>query len=60
MINNPCTKGIKSLYYARKDSKNTHLKGMNEFLETESEAGRAKAAYVLEHGDEAIEEHPAR
>ena len=44
LINNSCIKGIKSFYYARKDSKNSRLKGMNEFLEAESEACRAEAS----------------
>ena len=53
-INNSCIKGIKPLYYAHKDSKNTHLKGMNEFFEAKSEA------YVPERGDETTEEYLAR
>ena len=59
MINNSCTRGIESLYYSRVDSKNTRLKGMSEFLEAESEADGAEAAYVPEHGGEATEEHLA-
>ena len=36
--------------------KNTPLKGMSEFLEAESEASRAGAAYFLECGEVAPEE----
>jgi len=36
------------------------FEGMNEFLEAENETSREEAAYVLEHGEEATEEHPAR
>jgi len=45
-INNSCIKEIKAFYSAQKDSKNTRLKVMNEFLEAENEASRVEAAYA--------------
>ena len=49
-MNSICIKQIKALYHAKKGSKNTRLKGMNEFLEAELEAGRAEAADISERG----------
>ena len=41
------------MFQVRKGSKNTHLKGMDEFLQAEIEAGQTKDA---EHGEEPVEE----
>ena len=37
-INSMCIKEIKAMYSSKKNSKKTHLKDMNEFLEVESKA----------------------
>ena len=44
------------MYQAQKNSKNTHLKGMSEFLEVEGEASRAGVTYFPECGEAASEE----
>ena len=43
-INNNCIKQIKAMFQAKKGSKNTHLKGMDEFLQAELEADPTEAA----------------
>ena len=53
-INNSCLKEIKAFYNACKNSKNTHVKGMSEFLKAKSKAGRVNIAYILERDDEAL------
>jgi len=54
--NNTCIKKIKALYQAKKGSKNTRLKRMNEFLEAELEVGQAKTADISGYGEEIAEE----
>ena len=51
-----CIKEIKALYNNRGDSKKTRLKGMNEFLEAESEVSQMEAAAMTEPDEEAAEE----
>ena len=41
-INNTCVKRIKSMFKAKKGSKNTHLKEMDEFLQAELKIVRRK------------------
>ena len=41
-INNAYIRQIKAMFQARKGSKNTRLKAMDEFLQVELEAGRWK------------------
>jgi len=36
--NNTCIRQIKAIFQVKKGSKNTHLKGMDEFLQVELEA----------------------
>ena len=49
-MNTTCIKQIKPLYQASNNSKNTHLKGINEFLETELEVGQVEAADFSRRG----------
>ena len=43
-INSTCIKWIKAMFQAKKGSKNTRLKGMDEFLQAEFEADPTGAA----------------
>jgi len=43
-INNTCIKGIKAMFQAKKGSKKTYLKGMDEFLQVELEGNPTEAA----------------
>jgi len=43
-INNACIRRIKAMLQAKKGSKNTRLKGMDEFLQAELEIGQTVAA----------------
>ena len=47
-INSTCIKEIKALYNNRKNSKKTHLRGMDKFLEAESEASQMEVAAMTE------------
>ena len=59
-MNSTCIKQIKAMYQAQKNSKNTHSKDMNEFLEAESENGKAEAANFSGHGEETAKESRPR
>ena len=52
-INNTCIRWIKARFQAKKGSKNTRLKGMNEFLHAELEVSQTEAN---EHGEEPAKE----
>ena len=52
-INNTCIKRIKAMFQAKKGSKNTCLKGMDEFLQTELEVNPTRAT---RHGEKPAEE----
>ena len=43
-MNNICIRQINSTFQAKKGSKNTRLKGMDEFLQAELEIGQTEAA----------------
>ena len=55
-VNYTCIKDIKALNNTRKSSMKTHLRGMDEFLEAESEASRMEVAAITEPEEEEVKE----